>query len=77
MANQGVWEQPTLTLLRVTSLHASFSCRCPCTPPGDIIVRVNAAGGSYIRLVLLDVRTTCLSLSFLHLLRMLLSGFQC
>lgn len=37
----------------------------PCTPPGDVIVRVNAAGGSYIRLVLLDVCTTSLSLSFL------------
>ena len=40
-------------------------------------MRVNAAGGSYIRLVLLDVCTTSLSLVLPHLLRMLSSGFQC
>lgn len=27
-----------------------------CTPPGDIIIRITSAGGSYIRLVLLNVR---------------------
>ena len=29
----------------------------PCTPPGPIIIRLTSAGGSYIRLVLLNVRT--------------------
>ncbi len=28
----------------------------PCTPPGNIQVRVTSAAGSYIRLVLLQVR---------------------
>ena len=28
----------------------------PCTPPGPIIIRLTSAGGSYIRLVLLNVR---------------------
>ena len=33
----------------------------PCTPPGPIIIRLTSAGGSYIRLVLLNVRAPLLA----------------
>ena len=39
------------------------ACMCaqvPCSPPGPIIIRVASAGGSYIRLVLLNVRAPLL-----------------
>lgn len=51
-----MWRLRRCIALRQCLSGARVHAQVPCTPPGPIIIRVTNAGGSYIRLVLLNVR---------------------
>ena len=48
-------EHTGIVCLLETCSDRSLPAQVPCTPPGNIVVKVTSASGSYLRLVLMQV----------------------